>query len=238
MARELPKPGEFYRHFKNKNYEIVTVAAHSETGEKYVVYRALYGAYQDYVRPMEMFMSEVDREKYPDAAQQYRFEKVGDRILGLALDAAGESAEPVSAVAQETFTNAGAERPVSQEEMAQAEEPADDYIDWHIYIEETRAKRERAAEARPQMPEPEEEAEPSPERNQELLLAFLNAETYDDKLEVLRVNQKLVNDKLIDDIGVVMDLPIKEGDLELRYHELVTCLRTMSRYDGRRLREK
>ena len=63
-----------YKHFKGDYYIVEDVAIHSETREKYVVYRALYNDTKLYIRPMDMFLSKVDKEKYPDVKQEYRFE--------------------------------------------------------------------------------------------------------------------------------------------------------------------
>ncbi len=63
-----------YKHFKGDYYLVEGVCTHSETKEKFVLYRALYGNTELYIRPYDMFLSEVDHEKYPNVEQKYRFE--------------------------------------------------------------------------------------------------------------------------------------------------------------------
>ena len=71
--REI-QPKRVYRHFKGDCYLVEDVAHDSETGAPVVVYRKLYGDGGLWVRPLSMFLSKVDQEKYPDAQQEYRFE--------------------------------------------------------------------------------------------------------------------------------------------------------------------
>lgn len=83
-GREVFAPGTKVQHFKREIehegnmylYEIVGLAHHSETDETLMVYKALYGEGKMCARPIDMFMSEVDHEKYPDIKQKFRFEPV------------------------------------------------------------------------------------------------------------------------------------------------------------------
>jgi hypothetical protein len=80
MNRPAPKSGEVFRHFKGNHYKILAIGHHSETKEKMVVYFDLSGKNSTIddpcIRPLDMFMSEVDHNKYPDVEQKYRFERV------------------------------------------------------------------------------------------------------------------------------------------------------------------
>jgi len=65
--------GQLYKHFKGDLYKVLNIATHTETDEKLVIYQAMYDETKIYARPYDMFVSKVDREKYPDAEAEYRF---------------------------------------------------------------------------------------------------------------------------------------------------------------------
>ena len=73
MEYRTPKKGEIYRHFKGNLYEVLAIATHTEIEELMVVYQEVNGE-KTYARPLEMFVSKVDKEKYPEVLQTYRFE--------------------------------------------------------------------------------------------------------------------------------------------------------------------
>ncbi len=73
MPQSNPMAGEVYRHFKGKMYKVLGIAVHSETGEAMVIYQAMYGENITYVRPYESFIEKLDKHKYEDVSEEYRF---------------------------------------------------------------------------------------------------------------------------------------------------------------------
>ena len=122
--REI-RQGQFYRHFKGGLYQVMAIATHSETKEKMVVYQAVYGDYGIYVRPYDMFASEVDHEKYPQVKQVYRFmqvhpeemEEESDKVevpdLTLELD---ESMEPEQSAVEEEPKKMSEDQPAQEKQ--------------------------------------------------------------------------------------------------------------------------
>lgn len=248
MPQGDPRPGEKYLHFKNKLYQITAIAQHSETGERMVVYQALYGTFQTYVRPYDMFVGPVDKQKYPQVKQKYRFQWVEFRKAETAParreipeeEAAGEQdfrkiqlreepAKRKASAKEQTGGEVPRQEPAMEKnpgkeragEEAPRQEPA---------IEKNSGKERAGEEASRQEPV---KKEPSAE---EKMLAFFDADTAEEKYQVLLTMRDEVTDRMINNMAVVLDVVIEEGPLDLRYEELKSCLRTIQRYDCSRLR--
>ena len=184
-----PKPGELYRHFKNKLYQIVTVATHSETGEKLVIYQALYDDFGVYARPLDMFVSEVDHEKYPDVKQKYRFERITP-----------QTKQTDTQVKSEAVGQSAAKLPEAGSMQAQT--------------------------SKAQVPEADEDQAPNPQ-----LIKFLDADTLEEKYNILVSMSDTITDRLLDDMAVVMDVVIPEAPLMERYEDLKNIIRTRQHYE-------
>lgn len=145
MERMTPVAGEIYKHFKDKYYQIIGIAKHSETKEKMVVYQGLYDDFSLYVRPYEMFMSKVDNVKYPDVLQEYRFEKVGNIGNGFKIES-----KSASTINKENAEKSVDEKNCVEEDTVSEETPNPDlmaFLDARTYQE----KRQLLISMRPRM---------------------------------------------------------------------------------------
>lgn len=139
--REIPKPGQIYRHFKGHLYQIVAIARHSETLEALVIYQALYGDFQYYARPLHMFMDELDKEKYSGVKQRDRFELVRTVMDEIELEPVEvqHSAEEAVQVQKAAVTaeNAAAEKE-PEKTKTQLDVGVEEFLDADTYEERLR----------------------------------------------------------------------------------------------------
>lgn len=183
FQQQKPVPGTIYTHFKEgKKYQIVTVATNTETEEEMVVYQALYGDFRVYVRPLSMFLEKLDKNKYPDAEQLYRFE----------IEMKGEAGHQKDIKIQESVNSTESVNPQETDNR-------------------------------------QEEIHPK-------FRAFLDAETTNERLAILRDMREILDDTMINSIAVVMDVNVKEGRLDDRYDELLHCIQVKQQYETNRFR--
>lgn len=176
MMEKIPVPQQIYRHFKGNLYQIVTLAEHSETGEKLVVYQAMYGDFKVYARPLSMFVEKVDKMKYPDALQEYRFEPVD------------KQEQPAGKI------------PVKM----QMQEPIQD------------VKEETGIDP--------------------LVMEFLDADSYEERLNILAALQHRITDEMINTMAVAIDVEVQDGEINQRYEDLKRCLLLYDKFECNRMR--
>ena len=221
MAERIPVSGEIYRHFKNKLYQIVAIATHSETGEKLVIYQALYGDFGVYARPLTMFTSEVDHEKYPEVTQKYRFEPV-EREKKEDVQAAQTGSERSADMTQRYSVGHSTGRTILQNQNGRN-------ADTSVRENERVSGDVGAQERKSASSDTEEQVEPK-------LMEFLDADSFEEKYNILTSMRDIITDKMINNMAVVLDVVIPEGDLDDRYEQLKQCIRTRQRFESTRLR--
>ena len=235
----IPKSGEFYRHFKNKLYQVVTVATHSETGEQLVIYQALYGDYKTYARPLVMFTSEVDHEKYPEVTQKYRFERVepGDWEKHARLTSAKEDAgaSDVDWGGAEKLADAAGYRNCEEEQTQEIKkyDAPEVLAEGSGKICNTEQETTRITEDSRTVENPADESEVQINPK---VLEFLDTEDFDERYNILVSLRDELDDQMVNILAVALDVVIPEGRLEERYDALKNCLRTRQRYESTRLR--
>lgn len=193
--RFIPKAQEIYRHFKGNLYQVQAVAEHTETGEQLVIYQAMYGDFKIYARPLDMFVGLVDRAKYPDADQVFRFQLQGPE--------------------------AGRQRMPESESPAAAPFAAAAPADQNSPAVETDSRTEE---------DESEELKIDP-----LVLEFLDARTYEERLNVLAALHHRITNEMITTMALCCDIEVEGDDVEQRYEELKQCLITKDRFEIKRL---
>lgn len=238
--KRIPKPGEFYRHFQGKLYQIITVAEHVQTGEVLVICQELSGSYPVYAEPVSAFHAAVDRERYPQTHQQYCFE-----LADIALENKAENHEKRPLAVRSTSKR---EIPYVPEDGYLDDESDmeddgvfgdsfeevvfdDDFVedmpgftgDVPIVERKVSAVEREAPAARKDTPA-------------QWLERFLDAEGYEKQLEVLNQMRGKVGMKELGSICMVLDVPLIAKDEDSQISMIMRHLETRMRYDGRRLR--
>lgn len=211
MTQKTVNAGEFYKHFKGQLYQVRALAENSEDNTPMVVYQAMYAPFKIWVRPLSTFLEKLDKEKYPDAAQEYRFERI---ILDDRQNT--EAAEPDIVQSEKSAAVTNTIHPedaitISDEEITDAllSGQVERKLSGKISDNQLAAKG---------------------------LMIFLDAENYHDKRHIFSSLEPYLNDTMLNNIAVTLDLVLDEGSPEQHFDTILNCLETHEHYECNRLR--
>lgn len=203
--------GKFYRHFKGKSYQVLNIATHSETGEQMVVYQALYGRFEVFCRPLDSFCEMLDRSKYPDSSQLYRFVETTPEAVEKQNLTAGYGENSVTG-GSDSSSSAGAGGSFYGEGV-QSGCSADS-----AYSTVCDSQQENIERAAP------------------VLMMFLEAEDAQSKYNVLKDHYLEIDQRTMTNIEVSMDVISTTEDMDERLRFVMDVLKTRMRYENNRLR--
>ncbi len=210
-------PGDFYRHFKGKIYQIRELAKHSETGEDMVVYQGMYPPFQVWVRPLSMFLDSVDHEKYPECRQQYRFEEVVFQ----------------NTLQQDVIQERGADSRINATSGQKTYQEIVPKTEQSVSISDQELRKILINDQGEKLLTGRMTDEEIARRG---FLALLDADTYREKRQILVGLRGYLNELYLNNLAAALDIVLEEGSSQEHYDTLLHCLETYEKYEGGRLR--
>lgn len=227
--RQAPVEGQIYKHFKGSLYRIVAIAVHTETSDKLVVYQSIEKPERVFARPLDMFMSEVDRLRYPLVKAKYRF------TLLVEAEVVEEDSEPET----EVITNTEAKQEectckTSEGESSNSEDKKD-IVNESTEISET----EDIKETTDAIDESDDTAKYK--EDGELVLdpyveAVLDEKEFSKKIENFEFLRNKCTEEMLVTIAISLDIQLEEGTVEEKYAQILKTLRMHEKYESARLR--
>ena len=213
--RQTPVAGQIYKHFKGNLYKVLAVAVHTESEEKLVVYQSVDNPDRVFARPLEMFMSDIDRFRYPLIRAKYRFTLVSEPEE--------ETDEPLKTKAAESETH----------------QPSEDTLAASI------PSSEQEEETEPSKTEVTEEQSDDDSAvykdNGELVIdpyveGVLDEKEFSKKIEFFEMLRGKCTEDMLTTIAISLDIQLQEGSIEDKYSQILRTLKMHEKYETSRLR--
>ncbi|MCR5202226.1 MAG: DUF1653 domain-containing protein [Lachnospiraceae bacterium] len=238
MEKRRVIEGRFYRHFKGKIYQVKCVARDCETQEEKVVYQAMYPPFGTWIRSMEEFLSPIPEkyagsDEFPYMNQIYRFVEVKfDKAAGASKEhtqAAGASKEQAKAADESIATvNTGAAQPAS----VSSPDPSKVVGQPAVQVEKASA----SAGAGQDEASSTEERWTMSEKENKILMDFLDADSFKSKKEIIRKNRKEITPSMVQSMAIGLDLHLDSKNLDENINYILKYLNVNDKYMGSRLR--
>lgn len=222
MTHKTVHEGELYKHFKGQIYQIRALATNSADNTAMVVYQAMYPPFVTWVRPLSSFLEKIDKNIYPDATQEYRFEKI-------TFDGQNPDIEKICTTDTMIVTDATHPETFSETVHMHEAETSDNVTsvsDEEIASALLSGQVERKLAGR--ISDKEIAAKG--------LMIFLDAADYHDKCQIFLSLRQYLNDTMLNNIAVTLDLVLDDGSPEQHFDTILNCLQTHEHYECNRLR--
>lgn len=240
--KKIPKPGDIFYLTEDRPCQIVTIGIHKETCEYMVVYQILFGDFKTYVLPLSKFMNEIRWENIREFGDSFGTVVYG----GSKTDAELENGKKAAILMNSNIAgNDNKKNDFAKSDVTKNDIPESNIAKSGISKSDIKDNYKNYDNINQNninsdiVKNPANNDVHNDENNYKvdnILLKFLNADSYAKKLEIVTTNIKSINDRMINDMAASLDCMIEEGPLDLRVQELIYCLRQMSRFEDRRLR--